>query len=258
MVLALTSGVASAAGSQTARNAPDCSVMFVAHRGGRVEGYPENTLAAYRRAIDDGADALEIDLRGTKDGKIVVMHDATVDRTTNGWGAVAQSTLADLKKLDAGKGERIPTYEEVLQLAASTGVILVLDIKESPSLDKRKVVRLTEQRGAVPHVIVGLRNLKDLRTIRTLNPKLRTLGFIDEVDDAQSFVKAGVDIIRLWPEWIDADPGLIAAMHRLGKPVWATTGDAPRKELLRLIALGVEGVISDLPKLKRNCTPKKP
>ena len=95
----------------------DCQergVVSIAHRGGIVSGVPENTLAAFREAINQGADAIEIDLRGTKDGEIVIIHDKTVDRTTNGRGRVIDQTLVELKMLDAGHGERIPTYEEVL------------------------------------------------------------------------------------------------------------------------------------------------
>ncbi len=222
-------------------------VAFIAHRGGIVDGYPENTLAAFREAIRHGAEMVEIDLRGTRDGAIVIMHDETVDRTTNGRGAVTTFTLAELRSLDAGRGERIPTYEEVLQLVAGSGVGLLLDIKQSPVLDKLQVVRLTEKHNAVRDVIVGPRNLEDLRVFRSINPNLRTLGFIQGVGDIEPFVHAGVDIIRLWPEWIRADPGLLTKVHQLGKPVWTTTGEAPRAELQELIGLGVDGILSDLP-----------
>lgn len=228
---------------------PQSSVVFVAHRGGLVPGYPENTLAAFRQAIKHGAHSIEIDLRGTKDGEIVIMHDETVDRTTNGRGYVTDRTLAELKTLDAGCGERIPTYEEALQLVAGTGVKLLLDIKQSPALDKPKVVRLTEKHDAVPSVIVGPRNLDDLRAFRALNPNLRTLGFIRGVEDVEPFVRAGVDIIRLWPAWIHADPDLVKRVHQLGRPVWTTAGAASRDELERLIKLGVNGILSDLPAL---------
>lgn len=223
------------------------NVAFVAHRGGIVDGYPENTLAAFREAIRHGAEVIEIDLRGTKDGEIVIMHDETVDRTTNGRGAVTSLTLAELKGLDAGRGERIPTYEEVLQLVSGTGVGLLLDIKQSPVLDKSQVVRLAERHNAVRDVIVGPRNLEDLRAFRSLNPELRTLGFIEGVGDIEPFVQAGVDIVRLWPEWIRANPGLVTKVHKLGKPVWTTAGDAPRAQLEELIGLGVNGILSDLP-----------
>ncbi len=226
---------------------PEWTVAFVAHRGGIVAGYPENTMAAFRQAIKHGAEVIEIDLRGTRDGEIVIMHDATLDRTTNGKGRVTDYTLAELKKLDAGGGECIPTYEEVLQLVAATGVKLLLDIKESPLLDKRKVVRLAEKYDAALDVIVGPRNLDDLRAFRALNPNLRTLGFVASVRDIEPFAQAGVDIIRLWPEWIAADPGLVKKVHQLGKPVWTTANDAPREELEKLISLGVNGILSDLP-----------
>jgi glycerophosphoryl diester phosphodiesterase len=226
---------------------PEGSVAFIAHRGGIVTGYPENTLAAFRRAITHGAEVIEIDLRGTKDGEVVIMHDATLDRTTNGKGKVTDHALAKLKMLDAGNGERIPAYEEVLQLVAGTGVKLLLDIKESPVLDKRRIVRLTERHNAELNVIVGPRNLDDLRAFRALNPNFRTLGFIRSVEDIEPFARAGVDIIRLWPKWIYANPALVAKVHQLGKPVWTTANDAPREELEKLIKLGVNGILSDFP-----------
>jgi len=231
---------------------PDWNIVFVAHRGGIVPDYPENTLVTFRQAIEHGAQAIEIDLRGTKDGQIVIMHDETVDRTTNGHGKVTDQTLAELKSLDAGHGETIPTYEEVLQLVAGTGVVLLLDIKQSQVLDKDQVVRLTENHNSVLNIIVGARNLEDLRVFRALNPNLRILGFIQGVEDIEPFVQAGVDIIRLWPEWINADHELIEKVHAFGKPVWTTAGDAQRDELERLIKLKVDGILSDLPAVMKS------
>jgi len=241
--------ILAAASSAAAPDWPEWNVAFVAHRGGIVPGYPENTIAAFRQAMKHGAEVIESDLRGTKDGEIVIMHDETLDRTTNGKGKVTDSTPAELKRLDAGAGERIPTYEEVLQLVAGTGVKLLLDIKESPLLDKRRVVRLTEKYNAALNVIVGPRNLDDLRAFRALNPNLRTLGFIRNVEDIEPFARAGVDIIRLWPKWIYANPDLVKKVHQLGKPVWTTANDAPREELEKLIKLGVNGILSDLPEV---------
>jgi glycerophosphoryl diester phosphodiesterase len=241
----ILTAVSSAAGPDW----PEWNVAFVAHRGGIVPGYPENTLVAFRQAVKHGAEVIEVDLRATKDGEVVIMHDETLDRTTNGKGKVIDYTLAELKKLDAGGGERIPTYEEALQLVTGTGVKLLLDIKESPVLDKRKVVRLTDKYNAALNVIAGPRNLDDLRIFRALNPNLRTLGFIPEIKDIGPFAQAGVDIIRLWPKWIYATPELVKKVHQLGKPVWTTANDAPREELEKLIKLGVNGILSDLPEV---------
>lgn len=225
---------------------PEGDVVFIAHRG-IVPGYPENTIAAFRQAIKYGVDAIEIDLRGTKDGKIVIIHDETLTRTTNGTGTVGNHTLAELKKLDAGNGERIPTYEEVLKLVNGTGVRLILDIKVSPTLDKREVVRLTEEYEANSKVIVGVRSLDDLRAVHTLNPNLLTLDFIPSAVYFELFAQEGVNIIYLHPREIRANPDLVRDVHQLGKQVWVLAVLGFREELETLIELGVDGIILDLP-----------
>ncbi|HYH04049.1 MAG TPA: glycerophosphodiester phosphodiesterase family protein, partial [Bacillota bacterium] len=217
-----------------------------AHRG-NVPGYPENTLATFGQAVKLGAEVLEMDLRGTQDGHVVIMHDPMVDRTTNGKGNVVDFPLEELKKLDAGHGEKIPMFEEVLNLISGTGVKLLLDIKETPGLDKKKVVRLIEKYNAVLNVIVGPRSLTDLETFKKLNPNLRTLGFIPSIVDIEAFVAAGVDIIRLRPKWINVDPKLVVKCHGLNKPVWSTVDDMPRPQIEELIGFGVDGILSDLP-----------
>lgn len=237
--------LATASGSQW----PEWTVVNIAHRGGIVPGYAENTLAAYRRAISYGVDVIEIDLRGTRDGEVIILHDETLERTTDGRGKVTDHTLGELKQLNAGSGESIPSYAEVLDLVADTGVKLLLDIKISPVLDKGKVVRLTESHDAVLDVIVGVRTLGDLRQFRRLNPNIRTLGFIRRPEDIDDFVAGGIDIIRLWPEWIRADEEIVRKVHELGKPVWTTAGDAPREVLEELIRSGVNGILSDFPEV---------
>lgn len=254
VVLVLASCTALAAASGQGREP-----VFVAHRGGIGDGYPENTLAAFSQAIAAGADGIELDLRATRDGAIIVLHDAKVDRTTDGRGRVASMSLAELRRLDAGDGERIPTLEEVLRLVAGTGVWLVLDVKKDGALDRRQVVRLAEAHDAVGSVIVGVRTLEDLRIFRALNPGLLTLGLVEDPADIGDFALAGVDIVRLWPEWIAADPGLIGVVQGLGKPVWVTAGDASPEELAGLIRQGVGGILVDrLDAIKRVRAPSPP
>ena len=90
-------------------------MLIIAHRG--ASGYePENTLRSFRKAIGLKSDAIELDVQLTKDNKLVVIHDETVNRTTNGKGKVKDLTLRELRKLDAGKGEKVPTLEEVFNL----------------------------------------------------------------------------------------------------------------------------------------------
>lgn len=250
-------------------------VVVVAHRG-MAAGFPENTLAAYRNSVSLGFSAIEIDLRATADGHIVVMHDDTVDRTTDGSGRVDQLTLADIKSLDAGghvdptfAGLRVPTYQEVLEALRGSGVRLVLDIKENDALDNERVVRLTERYGAIDDVLVGPRSVTGLQRFKRLNPAVRTLGLVPDTDAIEEFAAAGADLIRLWPSWIFSDRGpgagsgnsrLIERLHDLGKPVWTTADtlyrdidpDHPREDLRELVRLGVDGIITDLPELCRD------
>jgi glycerophosphoryl diester phosphodiesterase len=112
-------------------------VLLIAHRGDSGAA-PENTLTAIRRAFKAGADAVEVDIRFTRDRQIVLMHDDTLDRTTNGSGTVAEFTLDEIRKLDAGtwkdplyRGERVPTLREALGVARAAGRHLYLDVKGS-------------------------------------------------------------------------------------------------------------------------------
>lgn len=110
--------------------AAHAKTLVIGHRGNsRFE--PENTMAAFRSAIEMGADGIEVDLRLTADEQIVMIHDATVDRTTDGSGSVNSMTVAELKELDAGNGERIPTFVETLELVKGTGLVIIMDQKDN-------------------------------------------------------------------------------------------------------------------------------
>jgi len=258
---------------------PGSDVTLVNHRG-LSPGIPENTLAAFRNSIAIGVDAIEIDMRTTKDGEIVILHDATVDRTTDGTGPVSELTLAQVKSLDAGShespqftGERIPGYEETLQLLKGTGVKLLLDIKTSSVTER--AVALTEQYGMIDQVIVGPRTVANLKAFQALNPDLTTLGFIATQADADAMIDAGVDYVRLWPHWITGSrdsaecqsdyAARVAAFERgerdhpgsasclledvvsQGTPVWSTVNDMSYEGMDEIIQLGATGILSDLP-----------
>ena len=245
----------SLAAGTAAIDKPRGTIVVVAHRG-LAPGYPENTLLAFRHALSLGVDFIEVDLRMTKDGIPVIIHDDTVDRTTDGQGGVETFTLSEIKKLDAGSlvgpefaGTRIPTLEETLALVTSLGGKLLLDIKSSSDLDCEKVVRLVERYHAVENVVVGARSVEDVKLFRSLNPNLRILGFIPGVRDIKKFIEAGADFIRLWLNWIRLYPPLIDQAHQLGKPVWITAGPAGRDELAELIKLDVNGILTDLPEV---------
>ena len=111
------------------------TVIVLAHRGYSAKA-PENTMAAFELALAVGADGIELDVHMTRDGEIVVIHDDTLDRTTNGKGPVSDQTMAELRELDAGSwfspefaGERIPTLKLVLELIKDKDVLLNIEIK---------------------------------------------------------------------------------------------------------------------------------
>lgn len=109
------------------------NIYVAAHRGWCGK-YPENTMAAFRAAIELGVDQIETDVRVTKDGVLVLVHDAAVDRTTNGTGLVIDYTFEELRKLDAGNGEQIPTLEELMELVKNHPTItLDIELKEYPT-----------------------------------------------------------------------------------------------------------------------------
>jgi glycerophosphoryl diester phosphodiesterase len=257
-LLALASVFSDHLGSQehVSRSAwEDARLAVVAHRG-LAGGVPENTLAAFTKAISLGVHLIEIDVRFTKDGHAVIMHDRSVNRTTNGEGYVRNMTLSEISSLDAGSwvsrgfaGQRVPTLEEALALAAGSRTGLLLDIKEGGDAELRKIVALVERYAAVPSTLFGARSSRALENLQRINPNLNFIGFIRDPELIEAFAASGARIIRLWPEWIAGDPSLITRVHALGCQVWVTAGDAGRGEVRTLTDLGVDGVLTDRPEI---------
>lgn len=152
--------------------------IVLGHRG--ASGYaPENTLEAFKLAMDMGADGFELDVHLSKDGELVVIHDETVDRTTNGTGFVGEMTLAELKALDASnhkegyQGAKIPTLAEVYDLIRDTDHIVNVEIKTDnifyPQLEE-KVLALEKEKGMEGRVVYSSFNHYTVKKIRALAP----------------------------------------------------------------------------------------
>lgn len=105
-------------------------MKILAHRGYRAK-YPENTMLAFEKAIEAGCDGMELDVQLTRDGEMVIIHDETVDRTTNGHGSVVDMTLAEIRALDAGEGQCVPTLGEYLNLVEKLPIITNIELKNS-------------------------------------------------------------------------------------------------------------------------------
>jgi len=142
----------------------------IAHRGASAYE-PENTLRSFERAIELKADMIELDVRYSLDRHLVVLHDAKVDRTTDGTGLVALKTLSELKELDAGKGEQIPTLEEVLEFGIGR-TKFVIELKENGVEDK--VVDLINKNNLLEDVFIISFKPMRLKMIKELEPKIKT------------------------------------------------------------------------------------
>jgi glycerophosphoryl diester phosphodiesterase len=145
-------------------------VAVIAHRGEHLS-HPENTLAAYQAAVDAGADYFEIDVRTTRDGHLVLLHDGTVDRTTNGRGEVRSMTFVEVRALDAGGGARVPTLDEALSVAAKANRGVYVDCKD---VTAEALVKALEKAGVSSRVVI-YGKLAFLKEVRALRPTLRVM-----------------------------------------------------------------------------------
>ena len=227
------------------------TVLVDAHRGASAR-CPENTLAAFEAAIACGADSVELDVQLSADAVPVVIHDDTVDRTTNGTGAVAQLTAAELASLDAGswkspsfRGERIPTLDQCLWLLAGT-VRINIELKARDLRLAGLVVAAIEQRGLHRQVMVSSFHLELLAAVRARLPGVRIHHFLERELAPGFFERDGriVDSVGVAKEYVT--PEVVAWFRAAGRPTWVWTVDDPA-DALRFAAMGVESITTNDP-----------
>ena len=226
-------------------------VKVTGHRGAAgIE--PENTLLSIRRAIELGVDQIEIDVHLTKDGELVVIHDETVDRTTDGHGYVRDLTFEEIRRLDAGKGEKIPTLREVLNLTMGK-VILQIELKGLGTAEP--VVETIEEMKAEEWVIVTSFHPDMLSRVHTLNPEIETglLLVKPEDDPCRKALEIGAKAIHINFKYINAD--LVESAHRKGLKICAWNPDT-EEDMLRMIKLGVDTIGSNRPDILMNLLEK--
>src|ERR1051326_2126264 len=175
--------------------------LVIAHRGAS-RSEPENTLRAFELAIKLGAQMIELDLHATRDGQIVVIHDADLSHTTNLSGQVSELTLEEVRRADAGKGERVPTLEETLDLARGR-VQLYLEIKDARAA--AETLRMVRERGCQSEVLIASFDLE----------LMRQLG--DEVKDIELGVILGTESFDPRVRWREALPWI--ALRRINYQV---------------------------------------
>ncbi|MFD8378660.1 glycerophosphodiester phosphodiesterase [Streptomyces sp. NPDC059679] len=218
--------------------------LTIGHRG--VMGVePENTLRSFLRAEREGLDVIELDLHLSKDGELVVMHDADVDRTTDGQGPISDFTLAELRQLDAGQGERIPVFAEVVDAVQAP---LQAEIKDTAAA--RALAEVITRRNLLDRVDVLSFHDQAIAEIRTLLPTARTALVasrygLDVIDRAQA-VDAGMLVLNIRRITLE----LVQRAHAAGLKVIGWTVNTP--DHLKLArGLGLDGGTTDYPEIRR-------
>jgi len=240
---------------------PD-NVWNIAHRGASAHA-PENTLAAFRVAVEMGADFIETDLRMTADSQIVAMHDPTLESTTNGRGKVAKRTLAELKSVDAGewfvanavrpfRGERVPALDEILRFSREARIPLYLEIKGRKALQiARSLSEVLRGPGGVQQTNVISFDSTVLRLLARINPCVAT-GLLVERPGRGSVRRALTAGARqLLPQFRRITPKILQAAREEGLKVIAWTVDEI-EDMRKLIEMGVDGIITDYPERLAN------
>jgi len=229
---------------------------------------PENTLPSFDRARADGADYFELDVHATRDGVVVVIHDETLERTTDGTGLVRDHDYTELSRYDAGfrfaidgghtyrgRGIRVPTLEELID--AFPGVPLNIEIKQLDPPIERPVVELLERKNALDRTVLAAEDDRIMRRIRAAAPEVATSASYDEgrefferafgdrmagyapVARALQIPTAVGDVRLVTAETVAAAHGVGLEMH-----VWTINDEV---EMASLLDLGVDGLMSDLP-----------
>jgi glycerophosphoryl diester phosphodiesterase len=228
---------------------PAGPVQAIAHRGGPSHA-PENTLAAFRTAIDQGVAWLEFDVQMTRDGALVVIHDETVDRTTDGTGAVRDLTLAQIRVLDAGGGERVPTLDEVVVLARAHGVGILPETKAAhlyPGIEEKLLEALVAAEY-LDHAVIQSFQAASLERLRSLAPDARSCALYGLWRFDVRRPPGDAQFVCPMAEMALLAPGMIRRAHREGRQVFVWFGMFENRFMIEAMRLlGVDGIMSDDP-----------
>ncbi len=235
------------------------STLIIAHRG-LSSLYPENTLIAFRKALELGVDFIELDIRLSRDRELMVIHDETLERTTDGKGRVGRLTLSQIKKYSAGKWfsdsfkkERVPTLKEVFELIDGK-VKLFIEIKQSGI--ERRLINLIQCYDMTDNIICISYLLESITKIRKLNSSIPVGLLTDrfEPEKSKDFLRANINMILI--TFSHLTPDVLKTCHSYGFTLGV---GIPEKEedLKKTLEMGVSIIITDYPqrlkKLLKEC-----
>jgi len=227
-----------------------------AHRGASADA-PENTIPAFALALGQGADGIELDVQLTRDDEVVVIHDETLERTTDGVGWVLDRSLAELRTLDASGGRRgfagvqIPLLAEVLELVRDSDAVLNVELKTDVLPNRgieERVMEVVRRSGVDDRVLYSSFNHYTLRSLRKLGaPQPRGALVSDRLFKPWRYVQS-LDVQAIHPSVRATTRGLVEQCHRRGLRVHVWTANSV-KDLRRQLHYGVDAVMTDVPAL---------
>lgn len=228
--------------------------IIIGHRGAAGEA-PENTLASFALALEQGAQGIEFDVHISKDGKIVVCHDASLDRTTNGSGLICQQNWEDIQLLDAGgwfsdtyKGERIPLLSEVFHLVPK-GTLINVEVKHAyEGRMEQELLPFLRGSGRMDDVVVSSFDHKVIQRLKRAEPDLKVgLLYAANLIDHAAYAKLlAIDVFSLHPHHHSIEKEDVAGATTAGLATYPYTVNAP-SDYNRMIEVGVSGIITDFP-----------
>jgi glycerophosphoryl diester phosphodiesterase len=216
-------------------------MLRIGHRGARAYE-PENTLRSFKKAVEIGVDAVEFDVRKTKDDQLVVIHDADVKRTTDGEGLVSELTLEEIKGFSAEKGEKIPTLKEALDLLGKK-VKIVIELKETGI--EEKVLLAVRENGLQKNVVIASFIEEALRKVRDLDKEVETgLIYVKHKNPVKNALE--LEASYLLPLYRFTHTANVKKAHDNGLKVIVWTINKP-EEVAEYAKKGVDGIASDKP-----------
>ena len=233
--------------------------LRIAHRGASGAGLaPENTLAAFERAIQIGVDAVELDVRSTRDGALVVLHDPLLDRTTDREGPVRELSLEQVREADAGgwlgpefAGQKVPTLAEALDLMRRRALV-VIEIKADHLAEA--VLRVVDDLVVADQVVIQSFSSETIRRVKAIDPAAPTALLVENLPTSPSRMRArrmvrevlslGANILNIWHATMT--PAFFEEVRKRGLSVWTWTVD--EEVVLRdVVQMGVQGVATNHP-----------
>lgn len=224
------------------KDSPNERILRIGHRGAR--GYaPENTLASIEQAIALRCSFTEVDIQRTADDELILLHDERVDRTTNGRGPVSDLTLPDIRKLDAGDGQMVPTLKEALR-AAKGRIGLILELKTKGLA--HDVCTIVRAEGLDRSVIYASFLHEELHQVRRIDPQADTLALFKWFSKVPVSQPVRLQATHVGLRFNTVTKRRVRALHKAGLTVFVYTVNKPA-EVKRMKLLGVDGIISDFP-----------